>query len=77
MPIYVYECSKCGEFEEHQSISASPLEKCPQCGGPVKKAVPQGTSFIMKGKGAAQSCCDRHMPCCGRDVRCDRPPCGK
>lgn len=43
MPIYLYKtagkgCSHCRDgFETIQSMKASPLKKCPQCGKPVKK----------------------------------------
>ncbi len=76
MPIYIYECKTCGEFEEHQSMSAPVLERCPTCEGPVKRAVPKGTSFVMKGGASDQSRCDRSRPCCGRETPCDKPPCG-
>ena len=77
MPTYVYECTKCGEFEQQQSISAPALDRCPQCGGDARRIIAGGTSFIMKGRGAAESHCDRSTPCCGRETRCDKPPCGK
>lgn len=76
MPIYVYECDKCGEFEEQQSISAPVLSSCPVCGGKVERLIAGGTSFIMKGRGASAHC-ERETPCCGQATRCDKPPCGK
>ncbi len=34
MPIYEYECSKCGKaFEVFQRITEDPLTKCKFCGG--------------------------------------------
>jgi putative FmdB family regulatory protein len=77
MPIYVYECARCGEFEEQQTMSAPALTECPLCGGAVKRIIAGGTGIIVKGRGASESHCDRSTPCCGREVRCDRPPCGK
>lgn len=38
MPIYVYECPRCGEFEESQAISDAPLQ-FHHCGKPVKRIV--------------------------------------
>lgn len=33
MPTYQYQCSGCRyEMEEFQSITATPLKKCPKCG---------------------------------------------
>jgi putative FmdB family regulatory protein len=50
MPIYEYECPKCGTFEIMQKISEKPLKKCPTCSCKVKKLVSQ-TSFQLKGTG--------------------------
>jgi putative FmdB family regulatory protein len=77
MPTYIYECTRCGEFEQEQAISASALDHCPTCGDVVRRLIAGGTSFVMKGGGASASHCDRSTPCCGRETRCDRPPCGK
>ena len=33
MPMYEYECKKCGhKFEEIQTIKEKPLKDCPKCG---------------------------------------------
>lgn len=50
MPIYEYSCSKCGEFEVTQRITANPLRRCPSCKGKVKKLI-SNTSFQLKGSG--------------------------
>ena len=51
MPIYEYECTKCGKkFEVWQKITEPPLETCPECGGKLIKLISQ-TSFILKGTG--------------------------
>ena len=55
MPTYVYECEKCGEFEEQQSIKDSALTRCPRCGGEVRRVISGGTSFIMKGGSACST----------------------
>jgi putative FmdB family regulatory protein len=51
MPIYGYRCSQCGhELEVFQSMSAAPLQECPQCGGQLRKLLyPVGVQF--KGSG--------------------------
>ena len=52
MPTYEYECSKCGHhFELLQSITAKPLDKCPQCKGSVKRLIGSGSGLIFKGTG--------------------------
>lgn len=51
MPIYEYQCQKCGHhFEKRQSISDKPLTRCPVCKGKVEKQWSQ-TSFQLKGSG--------------------------
>jgi putative FmdB family regulatory protein len=38
MPLYEYECLKCGKRTERlQRYEDAPLAACPQCGGEVKK----------------------------------------
>ena len=51
MPIYEYQCSKCGEiFEAFQKISDAPLTECRFCQGKVEKLISQ-SSFQLKGSG--------------------------
>lgn len=50
MPIYEYQCQKCGTFEVTQRITEKPLGKCPSCKGKVKKLI-SNTSFQLKGTG--------------------------
>jgi putative FmdB family regulatory protein len=50
MPIYEYDCQKCGTFETTQRITDKPLGKCLTCKGKVKKLI-SNTSFQLKGTG--------------------------
>lgn len=51
MPIYEYECLKCGKNHEiMQKFSDVPLSTCPDCGGRMKKLI-SNTSFVLKGSG--------------------------
>ena len=51
MPIYEYECSKCGNIEEAlQKFSDKPLTRCGHCKGKLTKLVSQST-FHLKGSG--------------------------
>ncbi len=50
MPIYEYNCSKCGVFEVTQRITEDPLKKCPACRAKVQKLI-SNTSFQLKGSG--------------------------
>jgi putative FmdB family regulatory protein len=51
MPIYEYQCAKCGSFEATQRITDKPLEKCPTCKGKKVKKLISNTSFQLKGTG--------------------------
>ena len=50
MPIYEYQCKKCGEFEVVQKITEPQLKRCPTCRGKVTKLI-SNTSFQLKGTG--------------------------
>jgi putative FmdB family regulatory protein len=50
MPIYEYECSKCGVFEHSQRIKDPALTKCPTCRRKVRRLI-SNTSFQLKGSG--------------------------
>ena len=51
MPIYEYECSKCGHvFEKIQGFSASSNGRCPVCEGKASRLLSQCT-FHLKGGG--------------------------
>lgn len=50
MPIYEYDCQKCGTFETTQRITDKQLAKCPTCKGKVRKLI-SNTSFQLKGTG--------------------------
>jgi putative FmdB family regulatory protein len=50
MPIYEYECGKCGVFEQSQRISDAALTKCPTCRRKIRRLI-SSTSFQLKGSG--------------------------
>lgn len=52
MPIYDYQCQKCGhEFEKEQRIIEDPIKKCPACKANQAKRLISKTSFVLKGGG--------------------------
>ena len=53
MPTYDYVCDACGHaFEAFQSMSASPMRKCPECGRlKLKRLIGTGAGVIFKGSG--------------------------
>jgi putative FmdB family regulatory protein len=51
MPIYEYQCRKCGKIHEvTQKITDPPLTKCPDCGGKMEKLISLA-GFQLKGGG--------------------------
>ncbi len=50
MPTYLYECEKCGRFEEFQRITDDPLTECPDCKDSVKRII-GAPGIIFKGSG--------------------------
>ena len=51
MPIYVYECERCGgRFEYWQSLSEPPKSVCETCGGELRKVIVP-IAFHLKGGG--------------------------
>jgi len=51
MPLYEYECKKCGHrFEKIQLYSAKMVKKCPECGGAVEQMI-SAPAVQFKGSG--------------------------
>lgn len=51
MPIYEYDCGKCGRRTEAiQRMGEAPLRTCPHCGGRLKKAI-SAPAIQFKGTG--------------------------
>ncbi len=51
MPIYEYQCQKCGKtFEYMQSMNDAPKKKCEKCGGKLEKLI-SAAGFVLKGGG--------------------------
>ncbi len=52
MPIYEYQCQKCGkEMEALQKVSDAPLLDCPECGAPELRKKISAAAFRLKGGG--------------------------
>ncbi len=73
MPTYDYECQKCKhKLEFFQSMTAKHLDKCPECGGKVKRLIGGGAGIIFKGPGfyatdykkSAAKPCEKATPSC-------------
>ena len=51
MPLYEYQCEKCGySFEKVQSFDEAPVHICPCCGGKVNRLL-HSSAVIFKGSG--------------------------
>lgn len=51
MPLYEYECKKCGHrFERIQKFSDALVKKCPECGGKVEQMI-SAPAVQFKGSG--------------------------
>jgi putative FmdB family regulatory protein len=51
MPLYEYQCKKCGHrFEKIQKFSDKPVKKCPECGGSVEQII-SAPAVQFKGSG--------------------------
>ena len=51
MPTYEYKCENGHHHEIFQGISEDPIEKCPDCGGILKRLIGNGAGIIFKGSG--------------------------
>ena len=50
MPIYEYDCPKCGRFDALQKMSARPLRTHDACGSKVRRVM-SASAFAFKGSG--------------------------
>ncbi len=52
MPIYEYQCQRCGhELEAMQKMSEEPLKVCPECGESALQKLISAAGFQLKGSG--------------------------
>jgi putative FmdB family regulatory protein len=75
MPIYEYRCARCGAVSEviENVAEAGDSRPCSACGSAetmrlLSRGVQARGHGMMTGRGG--------NTCCGREERCDRPPCG-
>jgi putative FmdB family regulatory protein len=72
MPIYEYDCPRCGTFEKSQKMSDPPLSTHEECGQPVERRISL-TSFSLKGSGWAS---DGYSSTSGKAGMCGGGGCG-
>jgi putative FmdB family regulatory protein len=75
MPIYEYKCIKCGEVSEFlKGVGAHTDELlCNNCGSDKLEKLISASSIITDGRSCGSN---QGLTCCGREERCDKPPCG-
>ena len=48
MPIYEYECTKCGhQAEVWQKMTEAPMTRCDHCKGKMRKLISQSTFILL------------------------------
>jgi putative FmdB family regulatory protein len=70
VPIYEYHCANCGGRVEVLVRSASATPVCPECGKELTDKL-FSTPHILSHASQRQP----GHTCCGREERCDAPPC--
>jgi putative FmdB family regulatory protein len=71
MPIYEYRCAACGARVEVLVRSPTTTPSCPKCGSPLTQGKLFSTPHIL----STESRRPAGHTCCGREERCDTPPC--
>ncbi len=71
MPIREFRCPGCGESVEVILRMDDPsVPACPVCGTPMERRISVPARPMSAGGHRSGG------TCCGRETRCDRPPCG-
>ena len=71
MPIYEYRCRACGTVTEHLTGIREEVEiSCSRCGSPDLEKLISSSSYLMRDGTRSPG-----ATCCGREERCDKPPC--
>jgi putative FmdB family regulatory protein len=70
MPIYEYKCPSCGRVSEVlvQGFFSPHTPKCPDCERYMERLLSTPVLVTEKSSRAGKTCC-------GREERCDKPPC--
>jgi putative FmdB family regulatory protein len=71
LPIYEYNCHNCGQRVEVLILAGRGDPACPNCGAPLSDRLISTPNVIGRHYQRAPG-----STCCGREERCDLPPCG-
>jgi putative FmdB family regulatory protein len=69
MPIYEYRCTNCGAHVEALVRSRSQQPRCTECGSSQLEKL-LSAPYVMSGASRPSG-----RTCCGRQERCEAPPC--
>ena len=70
MPVYDFRCRDCGAVSEvFVRGEQGPISSCPSCGSANLERKYSGSYAVKVGTGNSGN------TCCGREERCDSPPC--
>jgi len=74
MPVYEYQCNNCGKISEFLvGVTQEKVEiKCKYCGSEELNKIFSKSNVSRSGHLIASQ---GGKTCCGRDERCDTPPC--
>ncbi|TES94523.1 MAG: zinc ribbon domain-containing protein [Candidatus Cloacimonadota bacterium] len=72
MPVYDFKCKKCGKVIEFFLQKSDESIECPHCGSKKLVKLLSVPASIRMGDSATKG-----TTCCGRDERCDTPPCSE
>ncbi len=70
MPIYDYRCATCGAKVEMLVRGSQDVPTCPHCGAALTERLPSAPAFSRE-----HTTREAGKTCCGRQERCDSPPC--
>jgi len=74
MPLFEYRCTRCGDVSEFLEgvTQDKPTQRCPSCGSEAVERLPSAPVLRRANKTGPRAV----KTCCGREERCDAPPCG-
>ncbi len=70
MPIYEFRCQNCGTLFEVLVRSSGDDVACPSCGATLLEKQVSAPALVSMGTQR-----EAGRTCCGREERCERPPC--
>jgi putative FmdB family regulatory protein len=70
MPIYTYKCRDCGTVFDFLMIKQSEKPQCEKCGSENLEKQLSAPGAVIMGTSHPKG-----TTCCGRNERCDTPPC--